>query len=467
MELSDYIRVLRKRWMLVVILLLAGIAGSAAVSLLVTPLYKASTLVFVSVQSTGAVNDLAQGNSFVQQQVKSYAEAVSTPAVLNSVIDQLDLKVTPAKLAESVVATAPLDTVNIEIDVTDPSPSRAAEIANAVTASFRQVIAEINRPANGDPSPISASVLRPATVPIAPVSPNTNLNIALGALIGLALGLGLAVLIEVLDTRVRNEKDVRQIVDAPILGGISFDKTAAKRPLIVRTEPNSPRAEAFRGLRTSLQFLDVEGGPRSFVVTSSVASEGKSTTTANLAIAMADAGARVVVIDGDMRQPTLADYLGIEGAVGLSDVLIGRAKLGDVLQPWGHGSLVALPAGAVPPNPSELIGSGAMAALLRLLEKEFDTVLIDSPPLLPVTDGALLAKQTRGAILVVAAGRTRRQELAASVATLERVDARLAGIVMTMVPTRGADAYGYGQYGYGRKVTVSPAIFEAGPFSGQ
>ncbi len=400
-------------------------------------------------ENSGAVTDLAQGNSFVQQQVKSYAEAVSTPAVLNTVIDQLNLKETPAELSASVTANAPLDTVNIEIDVTDPSPQRAAAIANAVTASFRQVIADINQPSNGDPSPVSASVLRPATVPTEPVSPNTKLNLALGALIGLALGLGISVLIEVLDTRIRSERNVREVTDAPIIGGIAFDRNAPKRPLIVQAEPNSPRAEAFRSLRTNLQFLDVEGGPRTFVIASSVESEGKSTTAANLAIAMSDSGARVVIVDADLRRPRIATYMGIEGAIGLSDVLIGRAQLVDALQPWGTGSFAVLPAGSVPPNPSELLGSQAMINLLRVLEKEFDAVIIDTPPLLPVTDGAILSKHTRGALVVVAAGRTRRGELAAAISALDNAGARVAGIILTMMPTKGPDAYGYGRYGYG------------------
>ncbi len=308
----------------------------------------------------------------------------------------------------------------------------------------------MTKPTNGDPSPVTLTVLRPATVPGAPVSPNTNLNLALGVLVGLALGFGLAILREVLDTRIRTMRDVENITDAPIIGGISFDPNASRRPLIVQADPRSPRAESFRTLRTNLQFLNVEGGPRSFVITSSIESEGKSTTAANLAIALSDAGARVALVDADLRRPKIAEYMGIEGAVGLSDTLIGRVSLLDALQTWGRGNLAVLPAGTTPPNPSELLGSQAMLTLVRTLEKEFDTVLIDVPPLLPVTDGALLSKSARGAIIVVAAGRTQRGELSAALAALENVDARVAGIVMTMLPTKGPDAYGYGRYAYGR-----------------
>jgi capsular exopolysaccharide synthesis family protein len=217
----------------------------------------------------------------------------------------------------------------------------------------------------------------------------------------------------------------------------------------VQADPRSPRAESFRTLRTNLQFLNTEGTSRSFVVTSSVPSEGKSTTAANLAIALADAGGRVLVVDADLRRPKLAEYMGLEGAVGLTDVLIGRAELLDVIQPWGKGSLYVLPAGKIPPNPSELLGSPTMVNLIALFEKEFDYVLFDAPPLLPVTDAAILGKSVGGALVVVSAGHTHKNQLKGAVAALQNVDARIAGFIVTMLPTKGPDAYGYGRYGYG------------------
>jgi capsular exopolysaccharide synthesis family protein len=200
-------------------------------------------------------------------------------------------------------------------------------------------------------------------------------------------------------------------------------------------------------MRTNLQFLDL-GDKSSFVVTSSVPTEGKSTTTINLAIALADAGKRVALLDTDLRKPKVAEYLGIEGGVGLTDVLIGRTRIGDVMLPWGGRQLYVLPAGKIPPNPSELLGSERMRALLEVLERDFDVVLCDAPPLLPVTDGAILAKATGGAIVIVAAGKTNRQQLSGALDALETVGAHVAGVAMTMVPTRGPDSYAYG-YGYG------------------
>jgi succinoglycan biosynthesis transport protein ExoP len=268
-------------------------------------------------------------------------------------------------------------------------------------------------------------------------------------LIGLAVGIGLAVLRQVLDTRIRNERDVELVTDAAIIGGIVYDPKAATRPLIVQDDPRSPRAESFRTLRTNLQFLDVGQGGRSFIVTSSVQSEGKSTTTANLAIALADSGVRVLLVDADLRRPKVANYMGLEGSVGLTDVLIGHVALDDVVQEWGRGRLSVLPAGTVPPNPSELLGSAAMGRLITELRSKFDVVLFDTPPLLPVTDAAILSRFVGGVILVVAAGRANRHHVGGAIAALTNVGSSVSGIVLTMLPTKGPDAYGYGRYGYG------------------
>jgi succinoglycan biosynthesis transport protein ExoP len=460
-ELRDYLRILRKRWISIVALTLLGIAAGAGATLLSTPQYQASSLVYVQVQSSGTVGELAQGSSFIQNQVKSFAEVAKTPRVLDSVVKSLRLDESAGELAESVNASAPLDTVNIEISAVRDSPAGAAEVANAVTSSFRDAVADITSSSNSaGQSQVSISVLRDATEPGSPISPNTNLNLVLGLLVGLAAGLALALLREALDTRIRGERDVIAITDAPIIGGIGFDDSAVKRPLIVQDDPRSVRSEAFRTLRTNLQFLDIESGSKSFVITSSVPSEGKTTTAANLAIALADSGAHVVIVDADLRRPKLATYMGLEGSVGLSDVLIARASLSDALQPWGRGNLVVLPAGSIPPNPSELLGSRAMSTLLRTLESEFDVVILDLPPLLPVTDAALVSKLTRGAIMVVAAGRTHKAELSGAIAALANIGAPVAGIILTMLPQKGPDAYGYGRYGYGQYGYSEPVVHD-------
>ncbi|WP_248240070.1 polysaccharide biosynthesis tyrosine autokinase [Microbacterium kunmingense] len=452
MELIDYIRILRKNWLIIVVATLLGIGIAAVFSLTRTPQYETQSTVFVSSQSGTTIQELQQGSTFTQARVTTYTNLVSTPIVMNPVIAELDLGITAAELDGQVEASSALNTTLVTITVTDPDPIRAADIANALASSLTAAVEEIETPNDSDTSPVRLTRVKDALPPLAPSSPNVPLNLALGALVGLALGVGAAVLRSVLDTRIRSPRDVEQVTDRPMIGAIPFDPKVKERPLIVHADPLSPRAESFRALRTNLQFLDMDGRA-SFVVTSSVPNEGKSTTTINLAIALADAGKRVALIDTDLRKPKVAEYLGIEGGAGLTDVLINRARVGDVMLPWGQRSLYVLPAGKVPPNPSELLGSAQMHTLLEVLERDFDVVLCDAPPLLPVTDAAILAKATSGAIVIVASGQTNRHQLDGAMEALQTVGAKVAGLVMTMVPTRGPDAYfaygaGYG-YGYG------------------
>ncbi|TFD17772.1 polysaccharide biosynthesis tyrosine autokinase [Cryobacterium sp. TMT2-23] len=452
MELKDYLRIFHKSWILILACTLFGIAGAAGAAIATTPKYIANTQLYVSVQaSAGALTgDLVQGTSFARQAVTSYVDVVNSAVVLDEVIKELSLDVTAAQLASTITSASPLNTVLIDVSVTNSDPELAAKIANSVGQNFSKVVVDrLEKPDGDAASPVKIETIQPAIVPTSPASPNVPLNIALGLLVGLAVGIGLAVLRSVLDTRIHGLHDIELVTDSPMLGGITNDPGASLRPLVVHTDPKNPRAEAFRSLRTNLQFVNIEGGPRSFVVTSSVPGEGKSTTTANLAIALAETGARVALIDGDLRLPRVAEYMGIEGGVGLTDVLIGRAELADVLQKWGKNKLFVLPSGRVPPNPSELLGSAAMARMLGVLTEEFDVVLIDAPPLLLVTDAAVLSKLCGGAIMVVASGRTKRNELTSAVKALERAGSRLVGMVITMLPTRGPDSYGYGQYSYG------------------
>jgi capsular exopolysaccharide synthesis family protein len=449
-ELRDYIRILRKSWILISVILLAGVSIGSIYSILEKPRYESSAKVFVSTASGATVSELQQGNTFTQQRVTTYADLATTPIVLLPVIADLGLDLSSDQLATMVTASAPIETTLIEISVSNTDAALTAEIATAVSESLTKVVESIETSEDsGGASPVKLTLVQHAAVPQKPISPNTPLNIALGGLAALAIGIGVALLRETLDNRIRNERDVETLTETPILGGIVFDPKAQERPLIVHVDPRSPRSESFRTLRTNLQFLDVGRTDRSFVITSSVQSEGKSTSAANLAIALADAGSRVLLVDADLRRPKVHEYMGLEGAAGLTDLLIGRAEPQDVIQPWGKDGLYVLPAGKIPPNPSELLGSKALISLLAEFNKAFDVVLFDAPPLLPVTDAAILARIVGGTIVVCAAGRTHKNQLKGALSALRNVDAPVSGIVLTMLPTKGPDAYGYGRYGYG------------------
>jgi len=433
---------------------LLGIAAGAGASLLMAPKYEATTQLYVSVRGEGqAVGDLAQGSTLARQSVSTYATVASTESVLGPVVEKLDLDVTPDALSAQVQASAPANQSLVTLTVTGGDAQQTAAIANEVGKSLKRVVEEDLEASTvkGDPSLVSLNTVQPAGIPSVPVSPRVPLNIALGALLGLAFGIGIAVLRTVLDTRIHSLHDIEQATEVPVMGGITYDATADKRPLIVHSDPRSPRAESFRTLRTNLQFLAVsdmeEKRGRTFVISSAGPGEGKSTTSANLAVALAETGSRVLLIDGDLRLPAIAKYMGIEGGVGLTDILIGKVEISDVLQRWGRDELFVIPSGKVPPNPSELLGSRAMDELLEMVGEHFDYVIIDAPPLLLVTDAAVLSKRTNGALLVAASGSTRKQSLAGAVQTLNSAGSKVLGIIVTMLPTKGPDSYAYGAYG--------------------
>jgi capsular exopolysaccharide synthesis family protein len=448
LELKDYIRIVRKRWRIIVAVMLVVVAAAAAATVLSPKVYEARTQLFVSTSGGSDSGALLSGSSFTQQRVKSYADVITTPSVLNPVIETLKLDTTAVKRGAQITATVPLDTVLIEVDVTSTNPAQAAQIADAVGKQFTQTVSDLESVSTGKSSPVKVTVVSTPTVPIAPISPKPTRNLALGVVLGLLLGLGLALLRDLLDTTIKNEKDCAGVTDATVIGGIAFDSDAPKRPLIVQSDPHNPRAEAFRALRTNLQFVDVANHPRSIVFTSSVPGEGKTTTTANLAITMAAGGARVCLVEGDLRRSRLTEYMGMDGSVGLTNVLIGQAELGDVLQQFADTSVYVVGAGSVPPNPSELLGSTAMIDTLRELESRFDTVIIDSPPLLPVTDAAVLSTIAGGTVVVVGAGLVDRDQLTRSLQSLEAVNGRVLGLVVNLLPTKGADSYYYYREGY-------------------
>jgi len=444
MELRDYLAVLRKRWMTVVALTLLSVAAAAAATLAATPLYTATTRMFFAVQGSETISELTQGSYFAAGQMTSFAEVATSPLVLEPVRERLGLD---EDASVSVSASVPLNTVILEISATDADPELAAAIANAAAAELVVSVNDLQPTRSDGVETVKATVLKPAETPGAPSTPKTKQNLALGLLVGLALGVGVAIIRETLDTKIRGESDLTGFTDHSVIGAIAFDPSAADHPVVMEDDPHGLRAEAIRRLRTNLQFVQVSGGPSTIVVTSSVPGEGKTTTTVNLAVALSDAGARVLLVDADLRRPSVARVLGLEGAVGLTTVLIGRATAEDVIQTWGRSGLDVLPAGQVPPNPSELLGSKSMSNLLGNLAPRYDVVLLDTAPLLPVTDAAVLSKVAGGALVIVGADKTHKAQLSEALRTLADVEANVLGLVLNKVALGEIGTYGYG-YSY-------------------
>lgn len=432
MDLWRFLSAARKRWRTVVAGILAGVAAGALLTIVTTPTYMSSTKVFFAVQSGSSSTDLAQGSTFAEKQVRSYQYVAKSPLVLEPVIARLGLNMPSQQLAEQITASVPLNTVIVDLTVTDEDPVQAARIANALADQLSVTVGQIS-PENQGAQTVKATTMADAVPSAEPSAPNAKRNIALGLAVGLIAGIAVALLRETWDTLVRTKDDVAEVTDAPVIGAITSGTSATT----IETDQHSLRAEAYRRLRTNLRFLDLGTDRNSIVFTSCIPGEGKSTTVINLASILADSGQRVLVIDGDLRRPTIAGKLGLEGNAGLTTVLIGRADLEDVVQPWGSHSLDILASGEVPPNPSEMLGSTQMQALLEYAQGQYDVVLIDTPPLLPVTDAALLTKFTSGAVVVVGYGETHRNQLRAALESIDAIGGHVLGTVLNKVQETG------------------------------
>ncbi len=447
MNLQDFVKLLRSRWITVCVTTLAVVLASAAVSLLTTPLYQASTRLFVSTVAGSSISDAYQGNRFSQERVVSYAELLMGETLAQRTIDKLGLSMSAKTLQGRVNASAKADTVLIGVRVLDESPVTARDIANTMSAEFVTLISELETPEAGARADARVVVEQRASIPASPVVPRTSRNIAIGLVLGLMLGIGLAVLRDLLDNTVKSRETLEEVVGVGVVGMIPLDKARRSQPAISFETDNSAIAEAFRKLRTNLQFIAVDNPPRVIIITSSLPSEGKSTTAINIALALAEADHNVALVDGDMRRPTLHKYLELVQPVGFSTVLSGGATLDEALQKTRYPGLTVLASGSVPPNPSELLGSQSAKKLLVELREQFDYVIVDSTPLLAVTDAAILAAGADGVLIIAKFGQTRREQLTQSLRNLETVGAPLCGAVLTLMPARGNSSYAYSYYG--------------------
>jgi succinoglycan biosynthesis transport protein ExoP len=450
MTLGAYLAVLRRHVQGALACVALATIGAMSLSLLATPGYTSTTVLFFSLQNGNTANDLAQGSTFTRDQMASYATLATTPLVLGPVIERLGLDTDAGRLASQVSATTPNETVILEVTATSDSPKEAARIAEAVAGELAGVVEGVAPSDSEGRTTVRVIEVTPAEVPSSPSTPDTGLNVAAGLLAGLALGALYAAVREALDTRVHDAAAVSRVTDLPVLGAIGVLPPEPDRSLVLDAAPRSTQAESFRQLRTGLQFLAVPGESaaaepsdlRTITVTSSLAAEGKSTLAANLALALAETGARVLLVDADLRRPSVAKLLGLEGAAGLTTVLLGRASVEDVTQDWGPLGLHVLASGPLPPNPSELLGSPAMGRLLHDLRQRYDFVVLDAAPVLPVADAAILSRWVDGTIVVANVQKVRRHQLAETLGNLHRVRADVLGVVLNQM-RRDEESYDY------------------------
>lgn len=455
MDLKDFYRLVLRNLLTVAAATLLGLGVAAGVTYATTPMYEAKIQLFVSTQSSDFdISALVQGSSFSQQRVKSYAQIIPSPTTLAPVINKLNLNIEPEKLAKRVKASAPLDTVLINVTVIDESPVRSAQIANEIGNYFSEFVNQLELSRDDNTPPIKVSVVKAASAPEDPATPRTTLNLLLGLILGFGLGIGVAILRQIFDNTIKNEQDLD---GTALLGAIGFDEEAETKPLITQISRYGARTESFRQLRTNLQYLRADQPPKVVAVTSALPGEGKTSTSINLALSLAQSGFNVAFIEADLRRPKAPSYLGIPSKVqGLSEVLSGKSegaladRISSATQKFGSDITVdVITSGAVPPNPAELLDSETFGEFIEILRDRYDFVIIDCPPSLPVADASIISTRTDGVVIVTSAGSTRKNQFLGVREAISNVGGVILGAILNKIPySRTYDDYGY-KYGYG------------------
>lgn len=443
MDAAAFLALLRRRWLPLLLCVLAGIGGGVFATKSTPDQYRSSARLFVNIPAARTTNEALQGVQLTSQLLQSYAEVATSRSSAEKVKNRLGLPETAGAVRDHIDATPEPDTLLITISAVDRDPVRAQSIANAAAAVFIETVKELE---GGKAGAIEAQVVDSANRPPAPFSPKPRNNLAVGLALGVMSGFGIALLLDALDRTLKTPAQGAHLFGAPMLSLLPRRRDAATKALVTVEDPLSQASEAFRSLRTAVRFLDPDNPLRTLIVTSPSAGEGKTSTAANLAIALAQAGERVVLVDADLRRARVAEMFGLEGSVGLTNVIRRQMTVQEALQGW-QDTVAILASGPLPPNPSEILGSQSMTALIDELAALADIVIFDAPPVLPVTDAVVLATQVDGVLVVARHGRTQRSLAAEAHRRLQGVGAHIVGFVLNAVPNSASRGY-YEDYRY-------------------
>jgi capsular exopolysaccharide synthesis family protein len=453
MELMGYVRVLRRRWWMIVICPIIAALAAGIVSLALPPVYEAQVVVLVRPAQPLASSDPTVAALTSAEISSTYASLMTERPLLESVSADLGLKIKPVDLAKEIKITPEPNTTILDVSVQDTNPALARDLANRLVADFIAQVKQMQQQETQVPNARTGDnlvVVSPAVLPDKPVSPNKTLNVAIAFAAGLLVALGIAFLLDYLDQSIKSDEELTERLGLISIGHVAFAPAAkGRRAELLALDSRSPASEAYKALRTSLLFSTIDQELKTIVVTSAGPGEGKSRTAANLAVVLAGAGHNTLLIDADFRRPSQHKLFGKIRNVGLTNLILqdvaeNEAITADEKVP----NLWVVTSGPIPPNPSELLGSGRIRELMARLRSSFTYVILDTPPVNAVTDAAILAATADGTILVVEQGRTTFPALGHAKQLLDRVGAHTIGVVMNKVrASAGSYSYEYGYYG--------------------
>lgn len=443
MELGDYLRVLRRRWALVALAALVCAGAAVGFSLQQTRVYEATARLVVS---GAAADEESASRLFPVELATTYAQFATTAPVVDEALAAAGGA--PGAGRPEVIAVAEPSAPFLTVTVADTDPARAAAVANAFATTLPGAVARLEGREAGAVT-AGLTVLTPAAVPAEPARPKPARNGALGLALGLMLGVGTAFLREALDRSFKHAEQIEEETGLSVLGVVPQELSGVSLPTL--RKPTSNRAEAYRTIRTNVQFAGPPHSLKTILITSATANEGKTSVVTNLAVAFAATGQSVILVDADLRRHRVGAAFDLPNdGPGLAGLLAGWATLDDALRSIQPGLLAVLPAGSTPDNPSELLGGPGMTQLLKELGELFEVVLVDSPPVLPVTDPLVLAVNSTGVVVVVRLGATSREQVRRTIGSLQKLGVPLLGVAANGALASNDPAYGYG-YPYGAK----------------
>lgn len=431
-------------WWVMVIAAILGGALAFGYSATKTPIFQSSASIWLSLRSASSGSDINQGSTYTQNQMLSFARLAESAVVIDEVRNDLasdGIDLSEIELRRAISVTIPQNTVVMDITAASADPERAAAIVNSVSAHVTDVVYDVAPKDERGQSTVEATVIDPGVPAAFQTSPNKSQDAVLGIIIGGLLSTLALSAWALLDRRVRSSAALAEVSDLPLLGLIPR-RGGAKGGAAFLVSPNGSAAEAYRQVRSGLRFAAVEKKIDVLAVTSSIASEGKTTTSVNLALAYAELGQRVVLVDADLRRPSVARMLGLENAVGLASVLVDAVSVEDAVMTTASG-LDVLTAGEHAPNPAQLLASHRMKELVYSLRAKYDLVVIDTAPLLSVADATIITQYVDGTLVVVNTRKTSKGQLERCLGALRSAGANLAGFVLNNVREQKKEKYLY------------------------
>lgn len=438
-----------------ILIILGAVSGGVATLVNATSprIYESGSYIFVSTPASGLdISTLLVGSTFSESRVKSYAEIMTSPNTLQPVINLLKLNVTPQQLAKNVRTVAPIDTVLIQIFVRDTNPDKAATTANAIARQFALTAAELEVSPETGISQVRVTPVKDAIPSQKPISPRKKINYGLALVFTFTSVFLIGFLRELFDSTIKNEDDV----PGNLLGVIDFDPEARNNALLGEENSYSARNEAMRQIRTNILEKSDSLGLQVINVTSSISGEGKSTFCINLAESLTMAGFKVCLVEADLRRPSIFKYLRLQQhttgtAKDLTSILEGTSSLTLMKKQIASQRELSkgfefdvIQAGSPPTNPAELLLGERMPQVIQVLRNEYDFVIIDCPPTLPVTDSRLISKYSDGVIILAKAGVVKKRQLATAKNFHEQVGAFVVGYCINMAPIKDpTQEYGY------------------------